>query len=78
MSLCTDKTGTLTEDLLVFGGAWGPDGSPEPAESGAVARYAFLNSFFQTGLRNFLDAAFIEHADQIGLAKISLRVSAPR
>ena len=27
--LCTDKTGTLTEDLLVFGGAWGPEGAQE-------------------------------------------------
>ena len=57
--LCTDKTGTLTEDLLVFGGAFDASGNPDDE----VLRYAYLNSLFQTGLKNFLDLALIKHTE---------------
>jgi P-type Mg2+ transporter len=57
--LCTDKTGTLTEDLVIFGGAYDPFGN----ESAEVLRLACVNSYFQTGLRNFLDIALIKHAE---------------
>jgi len=56
--LCTDKTGTLTEDLVVFGGSFGPFGQNDES----VARDAYLNSFYQNGLKNFLDIALIEHS----------------
>ena len=58
--LCTDKTGTLTEDQLIFGGAFGPDGSPDEE----VLHYAYVNSLFQTGLKNFLDLALIEYYEK--------------
>ena len=57
--LCTDKTGTLTQDkvllkrhLDIFG-----------AESDRVLEYAYLNSYHQSGLRNLLDVAVLEHRD---------------
>ena len=57
--LCTDKTGTLTQDRIalerhtdVFG-----------AHSDDVLRYAYLNSYYQTGLKNLLDHAVLEHAE---------------
>ncbi len=65
--LCTDKTGTLTEDLMVFGGAFDPMGN----ESSGVLRAAWLNSFFQTGLKNFLDLALIGHAESQYSEKVS-------
>ena len=58
--LCTDKTGTLTEDLLIFGGAFDTRGNSNEE----VLRYAYLNSYFQTGLKNFLDLALIKHAEE--------------
>jgi Mg2+-importing ATPase len=57
--LCTDKTGTLTQDKIFlerhtdsFGG-----------DSDRVLQYAYLNSYYQTGLKNLLDVAVLEHAD---------------
>jgi Mg2+-importing ATPase len=57
--LCTDKTGTLTEDQVVFGGAYDPHGNP----SELVLKNALLNSYFQTGLKNFLDLAIINYGE---------------
>ena len=57
--LCTDKTGTLTEDQLEFGGAFDAQGKPNDQ----VLKYAYLNSRFQTGLKNFLDIALIQFAE---------------
>ena len=62
--LCTDKTGTLTEDLVVYGGSYGPFGN----EDDFVLRHACLNSLFQNGLKNFLDLALIEHSRTITLS----------
>ena len=56
--LCTDKTGTLTQDRVVLGRHLDPWGR----ESSEVLRLAHLNSFYQTGLRNLLDRAVLEHA----------------
>lgn len=61
--LCTDKTGTLTEDLLVFGNAIDTKGDPSPQ----VLHFAYLNSLFQTGLKNFLDLALIKFVDDNNL-----------
>ncbi|TLU82202.1 MAG: magnesium-translocating P-type ATPase [Chlorobium sp.] len=57
--LCTDKTGTLTQDRVLLELAVDVMGE----ESDNVLRYAYLNSFFQTGLRNLLDRAVLEHQE---------------
>lgn len=57
--LCTDKTGTLTLDRIILERHLDVLGSP--AEE--VMKYAFLNSYFQTGLKNLLDLAVLEHAE---------------
>ncbi|MCX6781778.1 MAG: magnesium-translocating P-type ATPase [Candidatus Magasanikbacteria bacterium] len=57
--LCMDKTGTLTEGKVVLEKYLNIKGEEEPA----VLEYAFLNSFFQTGLENLLDAAVLKHKD---------------
>jgi len=55
--LCTDKTGTITEGRVVLMRHIDIDGR----EDEKTLNYAFLNSFFQTGLKNLLDAAIIDH-----------------
>lgn len=62
--LCTDKTGTLTQDKVVLQRHLNIAGE----ESNKVLRMAFLNSYYQTGLRNLLDDALINH-DQIQAEK---------
>lgn len=57
--LCCDKTGTLTEDRIVLERYLDTDGN----EDARVLRHAFLNSFFQTGLKNLIDLAVIDRAD---------------
>ncbi|QDJ49458.1 magnesium-translocating P-type ATPase [Bordetella hinzii] len=57
--LCTDKTGTLTQDRIVLERHIDVDGAP----SDAVLAYAYLNSHYQTGLKNLLDVAVLEHAE---------------
>jgi Mg2+-importing ATPase len=57
--LCTDKTGTLTQDHVLLEMAVDVMG----VNSDNVRKYAYLNSFFQTGLRNLLDRAVLEHQE---------------
>ena len=57
--LCTDKTGTLTQDRIILKRHLNILGE----ESERVLQYAFLNSHFQSGLRNLLDNAVLAHAD---------------
>jgi P-type Mg2+ transporter len=59
--LCTDKTGTLTQDKIVLQRHLDPYGK----ESLEVLKYAYLNSFYQTGLKNLLDVAVLEHKQEI-------------
>jgi Mg2+-importing ATPase len=57
--LCTDKTGTLTQDKIFLArhvDVWGE-------ESDEVLAMAYLNSYYQTGLKNLLDVAVLEHVD---------------
>jgi Mg2+-importing ATPase len=54
--LCTDKTGTLTEDRIVLEEHLDIHGQ----EDARVLDYAYLNSRFQTGLKNLLDRAVLE------------------
>jgi len=56
--LCTDKTGTLTEASIQMVRATDANG----AENSAVFELAWLNSYFETGLKNPLDAAILAHA----------------
>ncbi len=53
--LCTDKTGTLTENAITLVRHVGIDGS----ESDTVLLYSFLNSLYQTGLKSPLDDAIL-------------------
>jgi P-type Mg2+ transporter len=64
--LCTDKTGTLTQDKIAVARNTDPFG----AESKDVLSFAFLNSYYQTGLRNLLDRAVLEHVDQAAELKL--------
>ena len=57
--LCTDKTGTLTQDKVILERHIGVDGD----ENQAVLEYAWLNSHYQTGLKNLLDVAVLGAAD---------------
>jgi Mg2+-importing ATPase len=57
--LCTDKTGTLTQDRVVLERYVDVSGK----ESDEVLRYAYMNSFYQTGLRNLLDRAVLAHTE---------------
>ena len=57
--LCTDKTGTLTQDRVVLKRHLDADGADSPE----VLEYAWLNSHYQTGLRNLLDLAVLQHAE---------------
>ena len=57
--LCTDKTGTLTQDKIVLEmhlDIYGNDNEE-------VLEFAFLNSFYQTGLKNLLDVAILDHIE---------------
>jgi Mg2+-importing ATPase len=57
--LCTDKTGTLTQDKIFLArnvDVWGQD-------SDDVLEMAYLNSYYQTGLKNLLDVAVLEHVE---------------
>ena len=53
--LCTDKTGTLTEDKIVLEKYLDIKGE----EDSRVLKHAFLNSYFQTGLKGNIDEAVI-------------------
>jgi len=59
--LCTDKTGTLTQDKIVLQKHLDPYGQ----ESVDVLKYAYLNSFYQTGLKNLLDIAVLDHRQEL-------------
>jgi P-type Mg2+ transporter len=57
--LCTDKTGTLTLDRIVLERHC----DVVAQENDEVLRLAYLNSYFQTGLKNLLDKAILVHED---------------
>ncbi len=58
--LCTDKTGTLTENRIVLVRHLDPTGR----ESERVLSLAYLNSYFQTGLKSLMDAAILEKKEK--------------
>jgi Mg2+-importing ATPase len=55
--LCTDKTGTLTLDKIVLERHLDLDGK----DSEEALEYGYLNSRFQTGLKNLMDKAVLAH-----------------
>ncbi len=57
--LCTDKTGTITQDHIILEkhlDIYGEDSLP-------VLEYAYLNSYYQSGLKNLLDVAVLRHVE---------------
>jgi Mg2+-importing ATPase len=58
--LCTDKTGTLTQDRIILQYHLDFEGE----ESDRVLEYAYLNSFHQSGLKNLLDEAVLTHENR--------------
>ena len=65
--LCTDKTGTLTEDRIVLERYLNVDG----ADDARVLRYAFLNSYFSTGVKNLIDNAIVARAQAEGTDEVA-------
>jgi Mg2+-importing ATPase len=69
--LCTDKTGTLTQDRIVLIKHLDATGAP----SNRVLELAYFNSLFQTGLKNLLDRAIIDRAHELDLRERAQRVT---
>jgi len=63
--LCTDKTGTLTLDKIVLETHLNVQG----LEDDEVLKWAYLNSYHQTGLKNLLDQAVLDHAEVHNMMK---------
>lgn len=57
--LCTDKTGTLTQDRIILKRHLDFYGD----ESEQVLEYAYLNSAHQSGMKNLLDVAVLKHVE---------------
>ncbi|HEM7461845.1 TPA: magnesium-translocating P-type ATPase [Enterobacter hormaechei] len=67
--LCTDKTGTLTQDKIVLENHTDIAGKT----SERVLHSAWLNSHYQTGLKNLLDVAVLEGVDEESARTLSGR-----
>lgn len=61
--LCTDKTGTITQDKVVLLYSLNTQGN----EDVRVLRHAFINSSHQTGLKNLMDISVIDYAKERNL-----------
>ena len=57
--LCTDKTGTLTQDRVILE----EHVDVTNRNSDDVLRYAYMNSYYQTGLHNLLDRSILQHTE---------------
>lgn len=55
--LCTDKTGTITQGRIVLERHMDVSGK----ESEKVLHYGYINSYYQTGLKNLMDIAILDH-----------------
>ena len=58
--LCTDKTGTLTLDKIILQKYINVEGN----EDLSILEYAFLNSYYSTGMKNLVDRAIITYGNQ--------------
>jgi Mg2+-importing ATPase len=65
---CTDKTGTLTQDKVVLEYHLDVHGN----EDVRVLRHAFLNSYYQTGLKNLMDISIIDRTEKESVNEITL------
>jgi Mg2+-importing ATPase len=65
--LCTDKTGTLTQDKIILEHYTDVFGHSEES----LLEMAYLNSYHQTGLKNLLDKAVLDHVELIKKLNIS-------
>lgn len=65
--LCTDKTGTLTEDKIVLEKYLDIKGE----EDMDVLKHVYLNSYFQTGLKGNIDEAIIARGEKEGIKNIA-------
>lgn len=65
--LCTDKTGTLTEDKIVLEKYLDIKGE----EDMNVLKHVYLNSYFQTGLKGNIDEAIIVRGEKEGIKEIA-------
>ena len=57
--LCTDKTGTLTQGRIILEKHLDVRGNP----SARVLHYGYMNSYYQTGLKNLMDEAILNHGN---------------
>ena len=64
--LCTDKTGTITQDKVILEYHLDTEGN----ENEGVLLKAYLNSYYQTGLKNLMDVSIIEYANEANMDKI--------
>ncbi|MCD8178024.1 MAG: magnesium-translocating P-type ATPase [Tannerellaceae bacterium] len=64
--LCTDKTGTLTQDKIVLERYLNVQGE----EDVRILRHAYFNSYFQTGLKNLMDKAILSHCKELHFENI--------
>ncbi|MEE8810053.1 magnesium-translocating P-type ATPase [Lactimicrobium sp.] len=67
--LCTDKTGTLTLDKVILEYYLDVHGNADTR----VLRHAFLNSYYQTGLKNLMDISIIERTEQESAGEVGLQ-----
>lgn len=68
--LCTDKTGTLTLDKIVMQRHLNIHGH----EDDEVFKWAYLNSFYQTGLKNLMDLAVLDYYENHERAQVDLKL----
>ena len=64
--LCTDKTGTLTQGKIVLEKHLDVRGN----DSERVLEYGYMNSYYQTGLKNLMDEAILDHGHLEGDLKV--------
>ena len=65
--LCTDKTGTITQDKVVLEYHLNIQGE----EDERVLRHGYLNSYHQTGLKNLMDIAILKSGNENGLEEVA-------
>ena len=61
--LCTDKTGTITQDEIILERYMDVNGDDDMR----ILRHAYLNSYFQSGLKNLIDKAIIDRAESYNM-----------